>query len=78
MAKTEDLSHRKSVSGRSDLRDAKPLLQAIFLGMVLAIALVAAAAMASSDAEDSPDPRGPAIEQPVTGDGQTQSPGHGI
>lgn len=78
MAKSEDLPLRKSVSGRNDLRDAKPLLQAIFLGMALAIALVAAAAMASSDAEDHPDGQSPAIEQPVTGDERGPNSGHGV
>ncbi|WP_299473000.1 hypothetical protein [uncultured Roseibium sp.] len=78
MAKSEDLPLRKSVSGRNDLRDAKPLLQAIFLGMALAIALVAAAAMASSDAEDNPGAQGPAIDRQVTGDGRGQNSGRGV
>ena len=52
MAKTDSSEASNTKSGRSDLRDAKPLLQAIVLGMVLAVGLVAAATMANSEAED--------------------------
>jgi hypothetical protein len=38
---------KRKTTQRSDLREARPLLQAIFLGMALATALVAAAAMAN-------------------------------
>lgn len=39
---------------KSDLREARPLLQAIFFGMLLATALVVAAAMANpNDEKDS-------------------------
>lgn len=63
MAKTEHLSRRDNRSRRSDLRDAKPLLQAIFLGMALAVGLVVAAAMANSDAENAIESGIPAIEK---------------
>ncbi|MEL7526735.1 MAG: hypothetical protein AAFN16_13245 [Pseudomonadota bacterium] len=63
MAKTEHLNRRDNRSRRSDLRDAKPLLQAIFLGMTLAVGLVVAAAMANSDAENAIESGAPVIEQ---------------
>ena len=63
MAKTENLGRRDNRSRRSELRDAKPLLQAIFLGMTLAVGLVVAAAMANSDAENAIESGVPAIEQ---------------
>lgn len=63
MAKSEHLSRRDNRSRRSDLRDAKPLLQAIFLGMALAVGLVVAAAMANSDAENAIESGAPVIEQ---------------
>ncbi|TYC64692.1 hypothetical protein FMN63_19710 [Stappia sp. BW2] len=46
MARVENQKSRKSNPSKSDLHEARPLLQAIFLGMLLATALVAAAAMA--------------------------------
>lgn len=63
MAKTEHPSRGDNRSRRSDLRDAKPLLQAIFLGMTLAVGLVVAAAMANSDAEEAIESGAPVIEQ---------------
>ncbi|WP_434050682.1 MAG: hypothetical protein RDA78_15255 [Roseibium sp.] len=71
MAKTEQLSRRDNRSRRSDLRDAKPLLQAIFLGMALAVGLVVAAAMANSDAEDAIESGMPAIEQTLPHSGKS-------
>ena len=62
MANTEHPSRRDNRSRRSDLRDAKPLLQAIFLGMTLAVGLVVAAAMANSAAEDAIESGTPVIE----------------
>ncbi len=47
MARVENQKSRKSAPLKSDLHEARPLLQAIFLGMLLATALVAAAAMAN-------------------------------
>lgn len=47
MARVDNQKTRKSVPSKSDLHEARPLLQAIFLGMLLATALVAAAAMAN-------------------------------
>ncbi|WP_306145667.1 hypothetical protein [Roseibium sp. MMSF_3412] len=63
MANTEHPSRRDNRSRRSDLRDAKPLLQAIFLGMTLAVGLVVAAAMANSDAENAIESGAPVIGQ---------------
>ena len=76
MARFENQNGRKNVSGGSDLRDAKPLLQAIFLGMVLAVALVAAATMANSEAEEGEALQNTVIEQPVSGDNTRTTP-HG-
>lgn len=47
MARAELPNSRTPASRKSDLHEARPLLQAIFLGILLATALVAAAAMAS-------------------------------
>ncbi|GAB2183896.1 hypothetical protein [Roseibium sp. LAB1] len=47
MARVDNQKSRKSAPLKSDLHEARPLLQAIFLGMLLATALVAAAAMAN-------------------------------
>lgn len=50
MPSADQPNSRKPVSQRNDLHDARPLLQAIFIGIVLATALVAAAALTGSDA----------------------------
>jgi hypothetical protein len=47
MARADTQNSRTPASRRSDLHEARPLLQAIFLGILLATALVAAAAMAT-------------------------------
>ncbi|MEO9525984.1 MAG: hypothetical protein ABJG32_01330, partial [Roseibium sp.] len=49
----------RSAPRRSDLHEARPLLQAIFLGIVLATALVGAAVLTGANAP------GNAREQPV-------------
>lgn len=49
MADLKSTPHRKDNDRSTIMRDAKPLLQAIFLGIVLASGLVAAAALANSD-----------------------------
>lgn len=47
MARADTPNSRTPASRKSDLHEARPLLQAIFLGILLATALVAAAAMAT-------------------------------
>ncbi|MHA7777111.1 hypothetical protein [Roseibium sp. M-1] len=47
MARVDTQSSRTPASSKNDLHEARPLLQAIFLGILLAAALVAAAAMAT-------------------------------
>jgi|GEM_PF-3109124 len=47
MARADTSNSRTPASRKSDLHEARPLLQAIFLGILLATALVAAAAMAT-------------------------------
>lgn len=76
MARTENQNGRKYVSGGSDLRDAKPLLQAILLGMVLAVTLVAAATMANSEADQGDALQNIVIERASSGDNTKVSP-HG-
>ncbi|MBG6146435.1 MAG: hypothetical protein RIE06_12685 [Roseibium album] len=76
MANIENPNGRKHVSGGSDLRDAKPLLQAIFLGMVLAVALVAAATMANSEADENGALQDTEIEQSLP-DGKVRQDPHG-
>ncbi|WP_305987225.1 hypothetical protein [Roseibium sp. MMSF_3544] len=76
MANSENPNGRGYVPGGSDLRDAKPLLQAIFLGMVLAVALVAAATMANSDAEAEINSQKPGIEHSQPSDRPSNNP-HG-
>ena len=49
MTKTEPTSERGKQPRKTDLKEARPLLQAIFLGLVLASGLMAAAAMANPD-----------------------------
>ena len=51
MATAHTPKTRKPGFTRRDLSDARPLLQAILLGIVLATALVAAAAMAAPDGD---------------------------
>ncbi len=53
MSRVQSSKRDKSASSRSDLHEARPLLQAILLGMVLASALIAAAAMANPSNRDS-------------------------
>ncbi len=76
MANIENPNGRKHVSGSSDLRDAKPLLQAIFLGMVLAVALVAAATMANSEADENGALQDTEIKQSLP-DGKVRQDPHG-
>lgn len=47
MSQANPQKSRKPGAHRNDLHEARPLLQAIFLGIVLATALVAAAVMAN-------------------------------
>jgi len=54
MSNADTPNSRKSGSPRTDLHEARPLLQAIFLGIVLAAALVAAAVMANPDEMGAP------------------------
>ena len=54
MSNADTPNTRKSTSQRTDLHEARPLLQAIFLGIVLAAALVAAAVMANPDEMGAP------------------------
>jgi len=51
MTPTDNRKPRKLGSARRGLQEARPLLQAILLGIVLATALVAAAAMAAPDGD---------------------------
>jgi hypothetical protein len=61
MHSADNSNIRRSGSKRSDLHEARPLLQAILLGIVLASALVAAAAFAA------PEPAGSGNVPPATG-----------
>ncbi|WP_298821692.1 hypothetical protein [uncultured Roseibium sp.] len=49
MSRVQNQSKRRVASQKHELSDARPLLQAILLGIVLATALIAAAAMANPD-----------------------------
>jgi hypothetical protein len=66
MARVENQKSRKSAPLKSDLHEARPLLQAIFLGMLLATALVAAAAMANP-ASTSSAPKAEPVAHTTTG-----------
>jgi Spy/CpxP family protein refolding chaperone len=73
MLNAEKSKNKKKSTQRSDLREARPLLQAIFLGIALATALVAAAAMATpEDHEQGGTQRGPAQEQTFSPHGSAQ------
>jgi hypothetical protein len=64
---------KRKTTQRSDLREARPLLQAIFLGMALATALVAAAAMANPDGhEQAGAQNAPVQEKPSSSHRPTQ------
>lgn len=66
MSRTETPTPRKSAARKNDLHDARPLLQAILLGIVLASVLVAAAVMANpSQSKAAYQPGQPAVEAPV-------------
>lgn len=54
MSNADTPNRRKSGQNRTEMNDARPLLQAIFLGVVLAAALVAAAVMANPDEMGAP------------------------
>jgi len=65
----EDLPDRRALktSKNRDMQDARPLLQAIFLGVILATVLTAAATLAGPEATArTPGPAAPAVD--------TQSP----
>lgn len=49
MSRVQNQSKRRVASHKHELSEARPLLQAILLGIVLATALIAAAAMANPD-----------------------------
>jgi len=66
MSQAEPKKIRKAGNHKSDLHEARPLLQAIFLGIVLATALVAAAVMANPDPSNAANAQGKsAIEAPA-------------
>ncbi|ASP33941.1 hypothetical protein [Labrenzia sp. VG12] len=54
MSNADTPNRRKSGSQQTEMNAARPLLQAIFLGVVLAAALVAAAVMANPDEMGAP------------------------
>ncbi|KZM47602.1 hypothetical protein [Labrenzia sp. OB1] len=54
MAPPETAKSRKPAAAKNDLNEARPLLRAIFLGMVLAGGLMAAAAMATPQGHQTP------------------------
>ncbi|GAB4519541.1 MAG: hypothetical protein Tsb0019_20120 [Roseibium sp.] len=53
MPSVDNPNIRRTGSARSDLHEARPLLQAILIGIVLATVLVAAAAFAAPDGSAS-------------------------
>jgi len=66
MSQAEIQKTRKPRAPKNDLHEARPLLQAIFLGIVLATALVAAAVMANPDPSNAANANGkPAVGIPV-------------
>ncbi|WP_269580706.1 hypothetical protein [Roseibium sp. Sym1] len=62
MSRADNTKPRKPSSHKTDLHEARPLLQAIFLGIVLASALVAAAAMATPRDMGGTSPQSPAVQ----------------
>lgn len=56
MTKPERSAKRGKEPRKNDLKEARPLLQAIFLGLLLATGLVAAAAMANPAFEPQQTP----------------------
>jgi|GEM_PF-2161991 len=75
MTDVEKPKKRKSAPYKSDLHEARPLLQAIFLGILLATGLVAAAAMAKPDERaGAQNPQRPAAEKLLSPPGATRGP----
>ncbi|WP_299815049.1 hypothetical protein [uncultured Roseibium sp.] len=74
MAPPGTTKSRRPAPAKNDLNEARPLLRAIFLGMVLAGGLMAAAAMATPQGQQTPQVSPPSTGQQLQPSADTSRP----